>query len=322
MPEPHADGAPDALGARWLAAMRAGDWERAWQATDALEAPRRAGGPRQPHHLCWDGTPPDSRVVRVRCEHGLGDTLQALRFLPALAARAARLHLMLQPPLVPLLRGVPGVGQVHDGWQGAASWPAAEVEIEVTELAYAVRALPGRLPPADPGIGARLPAFALPGDAADRRPRIGLCWAASGWDPARSVALQALAPLLALPQLRWLGLQQGPERDDPALAGLPVEPLWQRTTAVADCAAAMLALDALVLVDGMPAHLAGLLGRPAWLLLQHRCDWRWGRSGSRTPWYPSLQLVRQPAPGDWDGAVARLRAALLARWPTCGRGPG
>ncbi len=302
--------------------MRAGDWERAWQASDALEAPRRAGAPRQGHHLTWDGTPPDGRVVRVRCEHGLGDTLQALRFLPALAARARRLHLMAQPPLVPLLQGVPGLGAVHDAWQGAASWPAAEVELEVTELAYAARAQPQALPPADPGIGVRLPAFALPGDPSDRRPRIGLAWAASDWDRRRDVPLDALAPLLALRHLRWLGLQHGPAREDPRVAASAIEPLWSRTAAIADCAAAMQALDALVLVDGMPAHLAGLLGRPTWLLLQHTADWRWGDAGSRTPWYPSLQLARQPAPGDWAGAVEAVRAALLARWPTPARGTG
>lgn len=301
-----------ALGRRWLAAMHAGDWEAAWQATDALEAARRAAGqgaPRAAHHLTWDGTPPDGRILRVRCEHGLGDTLQSLRFLPALAARARALHLMVQPPLLPLLQGVPGIGTVHDGWMPASVWPDAEVELEITELAYALRAQPRHLPPADPGLAARLPALDLPAEAALR---IGLVWTAGPWDPGRSVPLEALQPLLALPGLRWFGLQQGPALDDPRLRGLPITPLWQRTADIAQCAAALRGLDAAVLVDGMPAHLAGLLGRPAWLLLLHAADWRWGQ-GPRTPWYPSLRLVRQPAPGDWPGAVAAL-ATQLAAW--------
>ena len=75
------------VGVRWLAAMRAGDWEAAWRQTDRLELPRRAaqsqpGFVRAPRHLTWDGTPFDGRVVRIRCEHGLGDTLQFLRFVP------------------------------------------------------------------------------------------------------------------------------------------------------------------------------------------------------------------------------------------------
>lgn len=291
--------------------MRDGDWDAAWQATDALEAARRAGGARAPHHLTWDGTPPDGRVLRVRCEHGLGDTLQSLRFLPGLAARARVLHLMAQPALLPLLQGVPGIGCVHDGWMPADHWPDCEVELEITELAYAVRAQPHRLPPADPGIAARLAPPDLP-HAGDPQPRIGLVWAAGPWDPGRSVPLDALTPLLALPGVRWCGLQQGPARDDPRLAALPIHPLWQRTCAIADCAAALRGLDAAVLVDGMPTHLAGLLGRPAWVLLRHTADWRWGRA-AHTPWYPSLRLVRQPGPGDWQGAVTAL-AAQLRHW--------
>jgi hypothetical protein len=85
---------PTDVGERWLAAMRAGDWEAAWRQTDRLELPRRAaqgqpGFTRAPAHLTWDGTPFDGRVVRIRCEHGLGDTLQFLRFVPLVTARAA-----------------------------------------------------------------------------------------------------------------------------------------------------------------------------------------------------------------------------------------
>ena len=59
-------------------------------------------------------------------------------------------------------------------------------------------------------------------------------------------------------------------------------------------------LDGLVCVDTAIAHLAGLVGLPTLLVLNTPCDWRWGTSGSRSPWYPNLQLVRrqwQPVSG-------------------------
>ena len=72
-----------AVAADWLAAMRAGDFEAAWRATDRIELPRRAGEHAPgPSHLRWDGTPLEGRRVLVRCLHGLGDTLQFMRFVP------------------------------------------------------------------------------------------------------------------------------------------------------------------------------------------------------------------------------------------------
>ncbi|HZY17917.1 MAG TPA: hypothetical protein VFE82_05505 [Ramlibacter sp.] len=318
---------PHEVGARWLAAMRAGDWEGAWRQTDRLELPRRraqhaAGFVREAHHLVWDGSPFDGRSVLVRCEHGLGDTLQFSRFLPAVAARARELHVMVQPPLVELLRAVPGIGQVHNGWRGP-DWPAHELEVEVMELAYALRASADTLPPPLPFDTAAASPFADLDRSlrSDGRLRVGLLWAASEWDPSRSIPLAQLRTLLDLPHVRFFGLQQGPAALQAAAAGWPIEPLWDRTTSVVDAAAAMRHLDLVVCVDGMPAHLAGSLGRPTWLLLKHDADWRWMDDRSDSPWYPAMRLWRQSRPGDWASLVGRVARGLqLLSDPTGRRG--
>lgn len=311
--------APDELGAHWMAAMRAGDWAAAWRATDALERPRRQaqlqpGFERRPWHLCWDGTPFEGRSVLVRCEHGLGDTLQFLRFVPLLQRRARELHLMAQPPLVRLLQGAPGLGQVHDGWRGPG-WPAHEVEIEVMELAYAFRASPADLPPPYPhlaGQARRHSRLQFDGGPGAARLHVGLLWAASDWDASRSLPWPALAPLLQVPEVRFHALQQGPAALQ--AAGSPgVLPLWQRTARIEDAAAAMLHMDAVVAIDGMAAHLAASLGRPTWVLLRHEADWRWMERRGDSPWYPSMRLFRQRRPGDWAGPVEAVAAALRAR---------
>jgi hypothetical protein len=41
-------------------------------------------------------------------------------------------------------------------------------------------------------------------------------------------------------------------------------------------------------------------------------DFRWLLDREDSPWYPSMRLFRQQRPGDWDGVVARLNAALAA----------
>jgi hypothetical protein len=78
----------------------------------------------------------------------------------------------------------------------------------------------------------------------------------------------------------------------------------------ADTAALMAALDLIITVDTSVAHLAGALGRPVWLLNRFNTDWRWLMERDDSPWYPTMRIFRQSTPGDWDGVLAAVRAAL------------
>jgi hypothetical protein len=60
------------------------------------------------------------------------------------------------------------------------------------------------------------------------------------------------------------------------------------------------------------AHLAGALGRPVWMLSRFESEWRWLFEGEAAPWYPTMRVFRQPAPGRWDAVVARLAGELRA----------
>jgi hypothetical protein len=79
----------------------------------------------------------------------------------------------------------------------------------------------------------------------------------------------------------------------------------------ADTAAIMTLLDLVITVDTGPAHLAGALGRPLWVMLQSQPEWRWP-DGPTTPWYPSARLFRQTVAGDWNGPLMAVRDALPA----------
>jgi hypothetical protein len=303
------------IGDAWVAAMRRGDWREAWRLTDSVELPRRVaqrepGFVRDPDHLCWDGTPFDGRSVLVRCEHGLGDTLQFIRFVPALTRIAREVHVMVQPLLLDLFAGAPELGTVHNGWTEWWPPPAHDVEIEIMELAYAFRATPASVPPPYPHLAervrGRLP-IALPQDGALRA---GLVWAASEWDTTRSVPLASLEPLLRVPGVRCFSLQQGAAAEDPLIERLPLEPLSRWTQDIAVAAAAMLELDLVVTVDNMVAHLAAMLGRPTCVLLKQEADWRWMDDRGDSPWYPTVRLFRQEREGDWSQVVHEMTGAL------------
>jgi hypothetical protein len=308
---------------RWNAAMERGNFEVAWQQIDRLEIPRRAaqlraGFVRHTHHLKWNGEPFEGRNVLVRCEHGLGDTLQFVRYLPLIQHTSRSLTLLVQPPLLALLQATPGLGDVRNGWSGHTPMQQ-DVEVEIMELPYVFRStlqtLPRLVPYLDVAPLLRLQTRLPPLDGGGEL-RVGLAWSASDWDETRSVPLEALSPLGVVPGVRFYSLQQGSHAAAYARAPFALEPYSRHTGAVELAAAAMLGLDLVITVDSMVAHLAGALGRPVWLLLKRRADWRWMDARVSTPWYPTMRLFRQQREGDWCGvaaAVATMLADVVAR---------
>lgn len=287
--------------------MRSENFPAAWAVSDAVLAgrdPATRDDPHLPYHLrwVWDGRDPAGRHVLVRCYHGLGDTLQFCRFLTALRPRVAGLTLEVQPELLGLFRDLPGPDRLvpFDLDQPSTE---SECDVEIMELPHLLRTAPGEAP--------YLSAAPLPRPAPGWL--VGVCWQAGGWDPERSVPLPLLAPLAALPGVRLVNLQRGPGAAQAVEPGAP--PLLlagDDGMDIAEMARLLATLDLVVTVDTMIAHLAGALGRPAWVLLQADADWRWMAGRADSPWYPSLRLYRQTSPGDWRTPLAQVWNDLAA----------
>jgi hypothetical protein len=302
-------------GAAWAAAMRRGDHAAAWRINDAVlvTSPGRFDDPTLPYHLrrVWDGRSFDGRHVLVRCYHGLGDTLQFVRYLRPLRDRAASVTLEVQPALVPLLKRTLGVDRLI-AFRPEAPAPPAECDIESMELAHALRLPPEAIVPpylsVDPELvgDTRRELMARrgivgprPGASRGKDALVGVCAEAGNWDVERNVSLRELARAL-------------PDRTRPVRLQIPDGEClrWAEAppTDVMQTAARISAADAVVTVDTMVAHLAGALGRPTWLLLKAESDWRWMEGRADSPWYPTMRLYRQRRPGDWSVpllAVAR-----------------
>jgi hypothetical protein len=291
---------------RWLEHMRRGEFKAAWALSDAVLR-ARAGVlcwhlPRHQQYV-WDGTPLDGKRVLVRCYHGLGDTIQFIRYAPLLKAIGATLLVWAQPALLPLLRtrrDIDWLLPLHDGTPEVAY----DVEVEIMELPHAFRTTLATIPAEVP----YLYVDPLPLPRAGRL-AVGLVWRAGGWDARRSIPFARLAPLLDVPGLAWYILQRGPGLDERP-AGFGILPDVRDLLAEARL---IRGLDLVIAVDTMVAHLAGALGAPVWTLLPAQCDWRWLADRDDSPWYPSMRLFRQPRAGDWRTVIARVAAALEQR---------
>ncbi len=297
---------PEDPGMCWMRHMRRGEWEFAWRISDAALLAR--GGTEdwtKPRHLqaIWNGQPIMGRHVLLRCYHGLGDTIQFIRFAPQVRALAAGLTIWAQPALIPLLRTMPGTGRLlplHDGI------PEVEydIDLEIMELPHLFRVTPATLPASVPYLH---PAPVTP-QPSRQGLAVGLVWRAGDWDQSRSVPVTALHPLADLPEVELHILQRGD--------GLAERPsgfgIRSGSDDVLEAARIMTGLDLVISVDSMPAHLAGALGLPVWTLLAHEADWRWMEGRDDSPWYPTMRLFRQPRPGDWGAVIRRVAAELRA----------
>jgi hypothetical protein len=152
------------------------------------------------------------------------------------------------------------------------------------------------------------------------RLKVGLAWAGNPInrsDRLRSIALDTLAPLAKVVGVDFFSLLKGPSavaaKNPPA--GMRIVDWSDELQDFADTAALITALDLVICVDTAVAHLAGALGKPVWLLLPFAPDWRWMLNRSDSPWYPTMRLIRQPRPGEWEKPIQQIAGELSHHRP-------
>ncbi|WP_338332543.1 tetratricopeptide repeat protein [Acetobacter sp. LMG 32666] len=270
----------------------------------------------------WDGTAA-AQTVLLYAEQGLGDALQFLRYV-GLAAQKVRVCLLVPQTMRSFVQAL------LPQWGGRVELVAPE-QAGRAQACCSLLSLPHRLGVAAP--------FAWQPDtacfAAPQAPcrqgglRVGLCWSGNPryqFDRRRSLDPALLGGLAAVEGLAFQALQPCVT---PAGSPVPLTPLPKGDLLVT--AQVIAGLDAVVSVDTMIVHLAGLLGKPTLLLDRYGGDWRWA-GGSVAPdttllpdtgvspgvlerslWYPSVQITRQPAPQD-DRTSWRIPLATATLW--------
>lgn len=308
---------PDLAEAQWgraLAYLQKGDLARGWEGYEWRFLFQQA----YPHRYAkpyWNGEPFAGKRLLIYDEIGYGDVFQFARYLPLVKARGGTVLFEVKPGLQPALRGLAGV----DRWLERSPQPVDESRFD---LHLPLESLPGVFGTTLDTIPSDVPyLFADEALRSEWRARIapsgdlkvGLVWAGnpdSAYDQARSCALRDLAPLFEIPGCRFYSLQTGKAASGMHAAGLPLIALGEDFRDFGDTAAVMSQLDLIISVETAAAHLAGALGKPAWVLLAKVPAWRWLLDRADSPWYPTLRLFRQTQAGDWSTVIAALAQAL------------
>ena len=257
------------------------------------------------------------RHILLQAEQGLGDTIQLARYASVLAAGGARVTLEVAPGLVGLLASVPGVAAVI---ARGTPLPPADLAAPLFSLPLAcatrLDTIPADIPYLAPPAQRIAVWHARLAPYADR-PRIGLSWSGNPAftnDRNRSLRLARLAGLVQAHAGRlhfFMAQRDLQPADQTAFDALaPLFDVRAYLTDFCETAALLQQMDLVLTVDTTIAHLAGALGRPCWVMLPFSPDFRWLLGRDDSPWYPSVRLFRQTAPGDWDGVLARVSAAL------------
>lgn len=315
---------PDHSDAHWnraLLHLLQGDFERGWLEYEWrwLKFPEQRRFFRQPR---WDGFDIAGKTILLYAEQGCGDTIQFIRLAPLVAERGATVNLECQRELSGLLQHVPGVARTVSRGDPL---PPFDVQCPLLSIPRALGLTTSSIPSAVPYLSVdenlkrrwqqRLRPY-------DKSFKVGIVWAGALIHPRdcdRSVDAHAFAPLAEIEGVQLFNLQKGDSAKARSAAKVDFE-LIDFTGDLhdfADTAALLMSLDLVIGVDTALVHLAGALNRPVWTLLACSPDWRWLLNRSDTLWYPSMQLFRQPRPGDWsvlfDQVATHLRKELSGR---------
>jgi len=251
------------------------------------------------------------KTILLHCEQGLGDSIQFIRYAPAVARLGATVIVEAFPPLVELFSAIDGIAEVIP--RGAAI-PTVDFHCPLMSLPLALGgealvALPFELrATAEMQHKWR----GVIGD--EGRLNVGVVFSGSPThkgDQRRSIPASALFAALPVGPAYHL-LQTELRGGDRAFVETRPDVGFHgdQIGGFADTAGLCAAMDVVITVDTSVAHLSGALGRPTWILLPFDPDWRWRLETEASPWYPSAKLYRQVERGDWSRPLARIGADL------------
>lgn len=305
-----------------LTQISMGNFKDGWELYEWGWSAGERGIPRKFSRPTWLGKEPISgKTILIYREQGLGDLIQFSRYLPMLEKLGARVILEAPKSLVNLMGTLSKSIKVIEEDQ---LLPPFDFVCPVMSLPFAFQTTLESIPANVPylhvdeakkkiwhtKLGAKI------------KPRIGLVWSGSmtnkiDLNPCarRNIPLEKLKQLFELP-LEFHALQKEFRPEDlPLLAEIKNLNLHQDDlNDFCDTAALVKEMDLVISVCTSVAHLSGALNHPTWILLPYSADYRWMQNPTDSPWYPSVELIRQDHIGGYASQIKTLLEKLSSKF--------
>jgi len=241
------------------------------------------------------------RRMTLVAEQGIGDVLFFLRFAPELVRRGAAIAFEGDARLAPLL----------------ARTGSFTADLQPTERIF-IGDLPWLLQAHD---AAAFPPLALTPEAqrvsrwrerlraSGEGPYVALTWHAgtASQGPVHTqlkhVPAATLADTVRGMRATWISIQRLPREGErealEAALGAPVLDASAANDDLDDALALASVVDDYVGVSNANTHLRAGVGGSMRVLVPFPPEWRWMTEGERSPWFPTMRVIRQQADGRW-----------------------
>lgn len=267
----------------------------------------------------WNGEALAGKRLLIRCEQGLGDDLQFVRYAELCKAQGGTVLVQCPAALLRLLANCPFIDALSENFEAQDY----DLHVPIMSLPYVfgteLDTVPANIPYLHVSVETRA---RWAGKITEKSGfKVGLVWAGNPRndqlaahliDGRRSMDLEQLRPLFEVKGVDFYNLQMGEKAQqiDHAGLGAHLVDFMGEVRDFEDTAALIEQLDLVISVDTSVVHLVGGMGRPVWVLSRFDACWRWLQNRSENPWYPTARIFGQAKAGAWAEVVARVKTAL------------
>jgi len=295
-----------------VAHLAAGDLEKGWELFEARwkfkSHEHTLEGWSKPR---WNGEDIAGKRLLITCEEGDGDNIQFIRFVNQLVEKNIIPVIQTEPQLKELFSNSFRKIKIIDNTESIKEF---DFWTPILSLPKCLNITYGNFPKTETYLRATVNRVRFFKSLLEEvsKPKIGFCWRGR----SKVYPFEEIINLIRHNnQYQWINLQVAySEEEKRILDNLGVKSYTSYIKNWNDTAALIQNLDMVVSIDTGLIHLTGALKKEGVLLLdKYKTCWRWMYERSDSPWYPTLELVRQQEQNEFDKHLDNVNKAIAKK---------